>query len=108
MSIVNAVDPELELTILFGKLFATVFSAAEQAALLPIPESNPNKMSINNVPPPAGSLLSSEESYTPFMPRYPTKSSTEARAIEIRGPLESASLPTNGADPYTPTVRRSR
>lgn len=29
VSIVNAVDPELEPTILLGKLFATVFNAAE-------------------------------------------------------------------------------
>ena len=108
VSVVNTVDLETELTILCGKLFAAVFSAAEKPAMPPIPESNPNKTSVSNVPTPAGSALSSEESYTPFMPKYPIESSTKERGIENRGPLESASFPTNGDDAYTPTVRKPR
>ena len=96
--------PDMELTILFGKLFATVFSVAAYPASLPIPVMNPNRMRINNVPPLTGSVLSSEASYTPFIPRYPVKSSTKEIAKDSRGPLESASFPRNGADPYTPTT----
>ena len=76
--------------------------------MLPIPESNPNSMSINNVPPATGSVLCSEESYTPFIPRYPAKRSTNERDREIRGPIESASLPRNGDDAYTPTIMESQ
>ena len=93
---------------MFGKLFATVFSAAEKPAVLPIPESSPNRMSVKNVPPATGSELFSDASYTPFIPRYPIESSTEERARESRGPLKSASFPKNGAAAYTPTIRESR
>jgi len=55
-------DQELELTTMFGKLFATVFNAAEKPALLPIPESSPNRMSVKNVPPATGSGLLSDKS----------------------------------------------
>ena len=59
---------------------------------------------MHNIPPSAGSVLPSEASYTPLIPRYPVRSSTKERAKDSRGPLESASFPRNGADPYTPTV----
>jgi hypothetical protein len=61
-------------------------------------------MSANSVPPPAGFVLSSEASYTALIPRYPVRSRKKERVRESRGPLESASFPTNGADPYTPTA----
>lgn len=61
-------------------------------------------MSANNVPPPAGSVLPSEASYTALIPRYPVRSRIKERGRANRGPFESASFPTNGADPYTPTV----
>lgn len=41
------------------------------------------------------------------MPVYPVKSSTQERANETRGPVESMILPTNGAELQVPTVREA-
>ena len=97
-------DPKVRLTILSGKLFITTFNAAQKPASLPIPNSAAHKMRVNNVPPPAGFVLPSHESYTAFIPRYPLKSRTKERAREGRGPLESASFPSIGPSVDEPSV----